>query len=107
MLRQWALLVALLFVVAISAMACAYAQSPVTGFVYGNVQGPLTVTDLENASKKGMGTCKSVLGIISWGDCSIEAAAQQGGITKVRHVDFDSLNVIFVYAAYTTIVYGE
>jgi hypothetical protein len=41
------------------------------------------------------------------GDASISAAAQNGGITRIHHVDHETMNILGIYAKYTTIVYGE
>jgi len=41
------------------------------------------------------------------GDASIQAAMQNGGITKIHHVDYKVTSVLGVYATYTTVVYGE
>lgn len=56
-----------------------------------------------------MGTAKSasVLGLISWGDCSVEQAAKNGGIKQIDHVDARLFNVLGVYSEYETMVYGK
>lgn len=57
--------------------------------------------------KKGEAVCSSVLGIVSTGDCSIAAAAKNGGLTKINHVDYQYKNYIGVYQEVKVIVYGE
>ena len=44
---------------------------------------------------------------VALGDCSIEQAMKNGGITKVHHVSSKVRNILGVYAEYTTIVHGE
>ncbi len=58
--------------------------------------------------KQGRATMKSVLGLFAWGDASTSAAAQQGGITTVNHMDQEFTNIVFgIYTETTTIVYGD
>ena len=87
---------------------CAAVKAPVSnGAIYTNVQGPVAATVADTFSKCGESSCVAVLGIVSTGDASIEAAMQNGGITKIHHVDHKSMNILGVYAKFTTIVYGE
>lgn len=58
--------------------------------------------------KKGVSSATGVLGLIASGDASIKAAMENGGITKVHHVDYEKDIVLGgVYQKLTTIVYGE
>jgi hypothetical protein len=86
---------------------CAMAASPVSGFIYSDVDAPLTVNSDADNKKKGEASCHSYLGLCATGDASIETAAKAGGITKIHHVDFKSHSILGVYAEFTTIVYGE
>jgi hypothetical protein len=59
-------------------------------------------------SKKGVATATGILGAVATGDASIKAAMENGGITKVHHVDYQKDIVLFgLYQKLTTIVYGE
>jgi hypothetical protein len=44
---------------------------------------------------------------VATGDSSIKAAAANGGITKISHVDYHTTAVLGVYAKTTVTVYGE
>jgi hypothetical protein len=58
--------------------------------------------------KKGKASMHSVLWLFAWGDASTAAAAKEGGVAVVNHMDREFLNVIFgVYTETTTIVYGD
>lgn len=57
--------------------------------------------------KKGEASLENILGLVIVGDASIAAAADEGGITKVHHIDYNYRNILGIYAKYTTIVYGE
>ena len=82
--------------------------SKVPGFLFAEVR----TTNNEGLSdaadvKTGKSICKSILGLFATGDCSIEAAKKQGGISKAQYVDQEVFNVLGVYATYTTVVKGQ
>ena len=87
--------------------SCAITQSPVSAFVYTDVKAPVAVTGNTGSSKVGTSEVKGILGIVSTGDASVEAAAKSAGITKIHHVDYQAKSVLGIVASYTTIVYGE
>jgi len=69
---------------------------------------PMQVGDNSVKSEKvGTATSKSYLAMIATGDCSIEAACKNGGITKISHVDWKVKNTLGFIGEYTTTVYGE
>ena len=63
--------------------------------------------DSETASKQGKSSCYSVFALVAFGDCSINSAMKDGGITKIHHVDSKSTQLLFLMYRYDTIVYGE
>ena len=81
-----------------------------SGCVYTHVLTPYD-TNLDKTvlgQKKGKAAMHSVLWLVAWGDASTAAAARDGGIGVVNHMDREFLNVLFgVYTETTTIVYGE
>jgi len=80
------------------------------GCVYSNIIIPLD-TDLQDTTlgdKTGRAYNQSVMWLISWGDAGTQAAAENGGITTLRHADQEVLIVLFgLYSKVTTIVYGS
>ncbi len=86
---------------------CAMVAAPVNGGLFGNVKAPLAVTSNTVGAKVGKAQASSILGIISMGDASIQAAAKSAGITKISHVDYEANNILSLYATYTVYVYGE
>ena len=56
--------------------------------------------------KCGRATSKGIV-IYTSGDSSIKAAMDQGGITKVHHIDYEVFNILNVFTKGTTIVWGE
>ena len=82
-------------------------QSPTPALIQHDLQIPGEVVSNDVKSlKEGRSECRTVLGLASSGDCSVETAMKTGGITKVRSVDY-LVNDYFVYGTYTTIVKGE
>jgi hypothetical protein len=90
---------------AMALTACASPQ-PV-GLIWTNVTLPVTATSYGDASKTGEATCKSYILIVSTGDCSINTAKRNGGITKVDHVDWHSKNFLGIVGTYKVIVHGD
>ncbi len=100
-------LVLVLFSAALLAGCGAMAMSPVTGFLYTEIKGPLTATNNFKSSKVGTAKCTSVLGLVATGDASIEAAMKDGGITKIHYVDYNTKSILGIIAEFTVVVHGE
>ncbi len=89
---------------------CALALGSLSGCVYTKVTLPLDtdVNQTELGSKIGRASARSVLGAVAWGDAGTKAAAENGNITTIRHLDQEQLIVLFgAYARYTTVCYGD
>ena len=82
--------------------------SPVTGFIYSDVAGPVMATSsTAGFAKVGQAEATSILGWVAQGDCSVQAAAASAGITKIHHVDSHTFSVLGVFCKLTVTVYGE
>ena len=79
------------------------------GSLFTQLELPVATTSnpVSSSSKKGTAVCKSYLSWIAVGDASIEAAAKDGGITKITHIDWEVENILGIYGVYTLTVYGE
>ena len=82
-------------------------QAGAIGVLFSDYQAPGDIGSGEVSPKKGEACVTSILGFVATGDASITAAAAQGGITKISHVDHANLGVLGVYAKTCTIVYGK
>lgn len=73
-----------------------------------NVRSPDTSFIDNSVKPTKVGTSKAE-GIICFvmGDASLKAAMDNGGITKVHHVDYEVRNILGIIGSTTTIVYGE
>lgn len=88
---------------------CAAVATPIYGGLYTEVQAPLQVTPSEDTGdlKEGRAMAESYLGLIATGDASIRAAMEDGGITEVVYVDYESTSILGLYATFTVVVYGR
>jgi hypothetical protein len=58
-------------------------------------------------SKVGISQSTSILGLVATGDSSIKTAAANGGIKKIKYVDYEVENILGLYGVYKTVVYGD
>jgi len=93
-----------------AAFAILAAAFLLVGCLYSNVVAPLS-TDLNKTTlgkKEGRASTHSVLWLVSWGDAGVSAAAKNGGLVTVTHMDVEIQNILFgFYTKETTIVYGD
>jgi hypothetical protein len=80
--------------------------TPPRGMLYNDQLAPL-FPGKETGSKEGRASASSVLMLFGSGDCSLEAAAANGKIKQIKHVDYEYQNSFLVYQKFTTIVRGE
>lgn len=78
----------------------------VGGAIYTDVSGPILATSNAGASKKGQAESTGII-CFATGDSSIKAAMENGGITKISHVDYHTTSVLGLYAKTIVTVYGE
>lgn len=64
------------------------------------------VTEVAAADKHGQACSHNVLGIVTYGDSSIQTAKAKAGITNVAAVDYEFLRVLVFYGRVCTIVHG-
>ena len=85
---------------------------PPAGLLFTQYRAPLTpeVSGVPVAKKVGTHSTRYVgyfLYSFAWDDASIDAAAKEGGLSKVYYADYEVLNVLGVYAEFTVRAYGE
>ena len=81
-----------------------------TGCIYSNIKTPLDrdLDKTEMGTKVGEASMYSVLWMVSWGDSSTAAAAKDGDISIVNHMDMQVFSLLFgMYTRTTTIAYGD
>lgn len=82
---------------------------PPIGAIFNDTYAPLDANYNKTAvtTKSGVARSESILGAVSWGDCSTQAAAKAGGITTIESADYHFYNVMGVYQKFEVIVYGN
>ena len=107
----WIALIAMLMMVAASGCVPLGANrtTVMSGGIYTDVSLPndAHMEASANPTKTGTASCKSILFLVAWGDCSVDAAMKAGKMSKVHHVDNEFTNILFVYTATKTVAYGE
>ena len=80
------------------------------GCLYSHVTTPLD-TNLDQTvlgHKVGKSSLHCVLWLFAWGDMSVAAAARQGGISILHHMDIETRMILFgLYTRQSIIVYGD
>lgn len=81
-----------------------------SGCAYVNVKVPYDM-DFDKTclgDKVGKASCHSILWLVGWGDAGTAAAAKDGNITVINHMDGEVVSILFgLYCRNTTIVYGN
>ncbi len=81
-----------------------------SGCLFVDITMPLD-TDLnktELGDKTGEASSHAVLWAVAWGDAGTKAAADNGGISVVRHADTRLYSFFLgIYTRRTTVVYGD
>ena len=84
---------------------------PPPGYILTDVRAPLSSNNQGIAvggSKTGIAQVKQYIWIVSAGDCSIEAAAKDAGITKINYVDYEYFTVLSgIFSRFAIIVHGD
>jgi hypothetical protein len=68
---------------------------------------PGMATSNELGTKKGTATCSSLLGIPLKNDCGIDAAAKNGELRRISHIDYKFSSFLGLYTTVTTTAYGQ
>ena len=78
------------------------------GCLYTDVTLPAGLGNGElTYSKEASAKCTSMLGLIAVGNASLNAAANEGAITKISWASYKVVNILGLYATYKVTVYGE
>jgi len=101
------LLVVALVVAVVGLSGCVMPYRATIGAPIMKTQSALFVGDTTAGySKVGESMCEGIV-LVSYGDASIRAAMEDGGIRRIHHVDTEEISVLGVYAKQIVRVYGE
>ena len=101
----------LLFAVMVMSLAFAVNANAYEPWGVGIYNGTKEVMDYATpgatlGNKTGSATCKTFLGIVNWGDCSLRTAMKNGRISKVTAADWEK-HYVLIYGEKTLHVYGN
>jgi hypothetical protein len=91
-------------------LLCLLAMISLSGCMYSNIRFPLDedLWKTELGSKVGVSSNYSIAWLVAWGDAGVDAAAKNGGIKVVNHMDMGIESYLFgLYVRRDTIVYGD
>ena len=107
--------VALVFAAGIALLGCsgcamyrAPVQPPQGAFT--SVEAPTSTNFNESTpagTQTGRSSAHSILWLVAWGDASVDAAATNGQLSTINHVDYRYLSILGLYTKYTTIAHGK
>ena len=92
------------------ALAISLIVTTLSGCLYADVRLPLDrdLDKTELGSKIGLASSESALWLFAWGDASTRAAAENGKIDIINHLDVQQKVILFgLYTKTTTIAYGD
>ncbi len=80
------------------------------GCAYLNIRDTLD-TDVSQTvlgTKEGKSSSYSVAWLVAWGDSGTRAAAENGGIKTINHLDVEYFSILFgLYTRRSTIAFGD
>jgi TRL-like protein family len=107
MFRRITQIVSLCLAVLLFGGCAGWVDSPAKGIVLTWVNGPINATPYGQTARRGESCAFSILGLVAWGDASINGAKSSGQIKEVASVDHESFNLLGVFGSYCTVVRGS
>ena len=99
--------VKVLLAAAIVALTMTSCGGGVSGAIYTDIVTPVAATSNAVGTKVGSSQCVGYVGIVALGDGGIDAAAKNGNISRISHVDVQTKSYVGCYTVNTYVVYGE
>lgn len=94
----------------LAALILVVVAAQLSGCIYASATTPLdkNVQETVIGSKQGRASVYIVAWLVAWGDAGVEAAARNGGLKVIHHLDTERRLVFFgLFSRITTIAYGE
>jgi len=97
--------------VVLMAVGCVVAPVvPPQGAAFSNVKAPISTEYNQQTpvpAKTGTTSSACILGLVAWGDASVDGAVEAGNLSQVNYVDYTYLNVLGIYQRFTVAAHGE
>lgn len=94
-----------LIIITIVFQNCASSGFGTQGLLYENQKISIMETGFPS-TKEGFSCAKSYLGLIAWGDASIEESQKQGNIKEITSIELETYNFLGIYAKLCTVTKG-
>ena len=87
---------------------CIQTRSDVSGWITLTKSSGHVGDSAAKATKVGTSEAKGII-LVAFDDSSIDKACKsvEPRITKIHHVDYETINILGIYGAVKTVVYGE
>ena len=76
------------------------------GLLYSNTQEPAGSGTTKSEAKSSSGSSFSILGLMAFGDTSVDAIAKKENILTIHHIDKSTFSLFFLFSEETYTVYG-
>ena len=82
---------------------------PPQGLLFSNIESTIDIDadETELGDLRGESSSYSALALFSFGKASVAAAAEDGDLEIITHVDYAYLNILGLFQRFTVIVYGD
>ncbi|PKA27812.1 hypothetical protein EHQ96_06605 [Leptospira levettii] len=94
------------FLIPMLLIQCASSGFGTQGLLYENQRISMMETGI-TATKEGFSCSKSYLGLVAYGDASIEMAQRQGNIKEITSIELETYNFFGIYAKLCTVTRGN
>ncbi|PJZ46927.1 TRL-like family protein [Leptospira brenneri] len=86
--------------------SCASSGFGTQGLLYENQRISMMETGV-SASKEGIACAKSYLGLLAWGDASVELSQKNGNIREITSIELETYNFFGIYAKLCAVTKGN
>ncbi|WP_244944171.1 TRL-like family protein [Leptospira meyeri] len=87
-------------------LACASSGFGTQGLLYEDQRIGMMETG-NSGTKEGISCAKSYLGLLAFGDASVETSQKNGNIREITSIELESYNFLGIYAKLCTITKGN
>ncbi|WP_246834503.1 TRL-like family protein [Leptospira levettii] len=94
------------FLIPMLLIQCASSGFGTQGLLYENQRISMMETGI-TATKEGFSCSKSYLGLVAYGDASIEMAQRQGNIKEITSIELETYNFFGIYAKLCMVTRGN
>ena len=108
----WFVVIVVACIMLVSSGCAGIARTPVrppVALAFTNIAAPLSTefSGQPGELRQGKASSYNALGLAAWGDCSLEAAAEDGGLVTMEYCDYSFFSILGLYSRFTVIAHGR